>query len=166
MKSLHVAIVSLLVIWPAGMPAQQGGSTKAFTGARVIDGTARAPVDNATILVRGGRIVAIGPAVTIPADAERVPLAGKTIIPGLVNAHGKSAIPWSSRGGNPRPRTSEGSATYAAYGAPGISLGDPGGTSRRGQSETRTDRARLFVAGPVLARRRRRGGKLVDEDRR
>ena len=66
------------------------GGVKAFTGARVIDGTDRAPIDNATIVVRDGRIVAVGPAasVTVPAGAERVSLAGKTVIPGLVNAHG------------------------------------------------------------------------------
>src|SRR3954469_23362360 len=71
-------------------PAQQPASSTAFTGARVIDGTDRAPIDNATILVRGGKIVAVGPAagVTVPAGAQRVPLAGKTVIPGLVNAHG------------------------------------------------------------------------------
>ena len=66
-------------------PAQQPAAVKAFTGVRLIDGTDRAPIDNATIVVRDGRIVAVGPAasVTIPAGAERVSLAGKTVIPGL-----------------------------------------------------------------------------------
>ncbi len=51
---------------PVTTPAQQPAPTTAFTGARVIDGTDRAPIDNATILVRDGRIVAVGaaPAVT------------------------------------------------------------------------------------------------------
>jgi len=62
--------------------AQSPGGVKAFTGARVIDGTDRAPIDNATILVRDGRIVSVGPAasVTAPAGAERVSLAGKHVI--------------------------------------------------------------------------------------
>ena len=38
MKSLHIGIVCLLALWPAGVPAQPSASTKAFTGARVIDG--------------------------------------------------------------------------------------------------------------------------------
>ena len=44
---------------------------KAFVGARVVDGTDRAPIDNAVIVVREGRIVTVGPLgrVTIPADA-------------------------------------------------------------------------------------------------
>src|SRR4051812_2504541 len=71
-------------------PAQQAGGTIAFTGARVIDGTDKAPIADATILVRGGKVVAVGAeaSVTIPAGAQRVGLAGKTIIPGIVNAHG------------------------------------------------------------------------------
>ena len=51
-----VAVLSVIT------PAQQPAATIAFTGARVIDGTDRAPIDNATILVRGGKIVAVGPA--------------------------------------------------------------------------------------------------------
>ena len=48
----------------------------------------------------GRQIVAAGPAarVAVPAGAERVSLAGKTVIPGLINAHGTSQ-PWASRAG-------------------------------------------------------------------
>jgi imidazolonepropionase-like amidohydrolase len=170
MKSLHVALVSLLVIWPAGTPAQQGGSTKAFTGARVIDGTGRAPVDNATILVRGGRIVAVGPAVTIPADAERVPLAGKTIIPGLVNAHGHVGNTVGLEGGKySAENVQKDLRTYAAYGVTTVfSLGDDQAASiaaRDSQKTPALDRARLFVAGPVLAPKTvDEARKFVDED--
>src|ERR1043165_8601388 len=90
MKSTSILLTgAAIVVLAVTAPAQQAPTT-AFTGARVIDGTDRAPIDNATILVRGGRIVAVGAAsaVTVPAGAQRVPLAGKTVIPGLVNAHG------------------------------------------------------------------------------
>jgi len=65
----------------------------ALTGARVITiaqaAGAPAVIENATILVEGNKISAVGPAarVTIPANARRVDLRGKTIIPGLVDAH-------------------------------------------------------------------------------
>jgi len=41
------------------------------------------------VLVAGGRIVAVGPAATmaVPADAERITLPGKTLIPGLIELH-------------------------------------------------------------------------------
>ena len=60
----------------------------------VIDGTGSAAIDNATIVIRDGRIVAIGPsaATPIPGDAEVVDYAGKTIIPGLISAHSHVGI--------------------------------------------------------------------------
>src|ERR1700716_988025 len=68
--------------------ATAAAQDKAFTGARIIDGTGKAPVENATVLVHNGRVAAIGPGVKIPEDAQRIDVAGKTIIPGLINAHG------------------------------------------------------------------------------
>ena len=100
-------------------PAQQPSSTIAFTGARVIDGTDRAPIDNATILVRGGKIVAVGAAsaVTVPAGAQRVPLAGKTVIPGLVNAHGHVGNTVGMEQGHySAENVARDLKTYAAYG--------------------------------------------------
>ena len=56
------------------------------TGARVVDGTDRAPIDNATIVsgTAGSSPVGAGDRVTIPPGAARVSLAGKTVIPVLV----------------------------------------------------------------------------------
>ena len=61
----------------------------AVVGATVIDGTGKPPLKNATVLVRGGRIVAVGPRdkVKVPADAVKVDAAGKYIIPGLWDMH-------------------------------------------------------------------------------
>ena len=87
----HIALLgAFAVVAVVALTAQQPAAVKAFTGMRLVDGTDRAPIDNATILVRDGRVAAAGPAasVTIPADAERVSLAGKHVIPGLINAHG------------------------------------------------------------------------------
>ena len=73
------------------VPAAKPRGTVALVGARVVT-MARADggiVDDATILIRGDRIVAVGPraSVTIPAGAITVDVTGKTIIPGLVDAH-------------------------------------------------------------------------------
>ena len=61
--------------------------TTALRGARVIDGRGGAAIDNATILIRGGRIVAIGSSsgTPVPNVAEVVNYTGKTIIPGLIS---------------------------------------------------------------------------------
>ena len=63
-------------------------STIALTNARVITMDARRSViDRATILVRRNRIEAIGPDVAVPAGARVFDLAGRTIMPGIVDAH-------------------------------------------------------------------------------
>jgi imidazolonepropionase-like amidohydrolase len=135
-----------------------GGRVTAFTGARVIDGTDKPPLDNATIVIRDGRIIAIGPAarVQVPTGATRVSLAGKTVIPGLVNAHGHVG---NTLGLQPATYSAESVTrdlkTYAAYGVTTVvSLGDDheaGIAARDAQATSSLDRARLFVAGPVLA---------------
>jgi len=45
---------------------------KAFTGARIIDGTGKVAIENATLLVRNGRIEGVGRSVRIPPDAQRI----------------------------------------------------------------------------------------------
>jgi imidazolonepropionase-like amidohydrolase len=153
-------------------PAQQPASTTAFTGARVIDGTDRGPIENATILVRGGRIVSVGPAaaVTIPAGAQRVSLAGKTAIPGLVNAHGHVGNTVGMEQGHySADNVTRDLKTYAAYGITTVfSLGDDqaaGFAARDAQRTPTLNHARLFVAGPVLAPKSPADAvKLVDED--
>ena len=61
-----------------------------FESARLITGDGGAPIEDAAFLVEGGRITQVGRRgqVTAPAGAARVDLAGKTVIPGIVDAHG------------------------------------------------------------------------------
>ncbi len=65
--------------------------TVAFTGGRVItmEGADGGVLENATVVVTGNRIMAVGPSgqVTVPAGAHRVDAAGKTLIPGLIDVH-------------------------------------------------------------------------------
>ena len=69
--------------------AQAPAGVTAFEGARVIVGDGRPAIDNATIVVNGGRIEQIGPAsgVKVPAGAARVSLAGKTVMPTIIDTH-------------------------------------------------------------------------------
>ena len=68
---------------------QAGAGVTAFEGARVVVGDGSAPIENATIVVRDTRIEAVGPAgsVQVPEGAGRVDLSGKTVIPGIIDAH-------------------------------------------------------------------------------
>ncbi len=66
----------------------------ALTGARIVtmrDG-GRSPqsvIENGTVVIEANRITAVGPSasVTIPPGAKRIDARGKTIIPGLIDAH-------------------------------------------------------------------------------
>ncbi len=61
------------------------GQTIAITGGTVypISGP---KVENATVLIRDGRIVAVGANLQVPADAQRVNASGKWVTPGLIDA--------------------------------------------------------------------------------
>lgn len=117
--------------------------TRAFTNLTLIDGTTRAPVRNATLLVRGDRVLAAGPSssVPIPAGALRTSLGGKFVIPGLINTHGHVNAPADL-------------LTYAAYGITTVfSLGgEPASVfaARAEQDAPTLNRARVYLAGPVL----------------
>ncbi|MCC6770747.1 MAG: amidohydrolase family protein [Gemmatimonadaceae bacterium] len=83
--TLVSALAAILLAWPAPASAQ----TLAITGATVIDGTGRAAMPDATVLIVDGRIAALGAArtVTIPVGATRVDGRGKFVIPGLMDAN-------------------------------------------------------------------------------
>jgi imidazolonepropionase-like amidohydrolase len=59
----------------------------AITGATLIDGTGAEPVHNATVLVEGDRITAVGRGLDIPRDAEVIDAAGATLMPGMIDCH-------------------------------------------------------------------------------
>ena len=63
--------------------------TIALTHVRVIDGTGAPARENQTLIIRDGRIAALGDAasVQLPAGARELDLSGKSVIPGLVMLH-------------------------------------------------------------------------------
>jgi imidazolonepropionase-like amidohydrolase/Tol biopolymer transport system component len=63
-------------------------STVAITHARVITmDAARSVIDNATVLIRGNRIESISSGGAVPAGYTEIDAAGKTVMPGIVDAH-------------------------------------------------------------------------------
>ncbi len=65
------------------------GPIVALERVRVIDGTGGPVLEDQTVLLRDGRIAAVGPAATVavPEGAERHDLSGHTVIPGMVGMH-------------------------------------------------------------------------------
>src|SRR5688500_17426470 len=77
-----VAVVTILFALASSAHAQ----TTAYEGARLIvgDGTV---LENGTLVVQGDKIVAAGAGVQAPAGANRVNLAGKTVMPMIIDTH-------------------------------------------------------------------------------
>jgi imidazolonepropionase-like amidohydrolase len=141
MLRLPACLVFALAAAVAPLQAQR----TAFTEFTLHDGTGRAPVTDAVLLVRDGRIEAVGrrDAVPIPADASVVRLGGGAhVMPGLINAHGHVT------------RVSD-LSRYAAYGVTTVwSLGDEPDAVMAVRAERGLPapaRSRVWAAGPVLA---------------
>ena len=58
----------------------------AFVGARVVDGTGSPPRESVTVVLRNGLITSVGES-DPPADCHVIDLEGKTLLPGLIDAH-------------------------------------------------------------------------------
>ncbi|MEO0653053.1 MAG: amidohydrolase family protein, partial [Planctomycetota bacterium] len=82
-------------------PARQA-SVRAFVGARLVPVTAD-PIDDGVLVVRDGKIEALGPrgTVPIPADAEVVSWQGRTVLPGLICTHSHIGQPWGADSSHP-----------------------------------------------------------------
>lgn len=63
--------------------------TRVVAGATLIDGTGSPPVPDAAIVIAEGRIRQVGPraALSWPPDAEVIDVAGRTVLPGLIDGH-------------------------------------------------------------------------------
>ena len=78
----------LAVAWLTVVAAAQS-PTVVFDGARIIDGNGGPAIESGRMVVRDGRIMAIGSqqAIAVPNGAARVDVRGKTIMPVMVNVH-------------------------------------------------------------------------------
>ena len=95
-------LASALLFHSAASLAAQS-DTWALTNARIQTVT-RGVIEKGTILIRKGLIEAVGPTVTVPADARVIDLAGKTVTPGifdLTSSLGLPAAPTPGGGGAP-----------------------------------------------------------------
>jgi imidazolonepropionase-like amidohydrolase len=77
-----VGALSALIISTASAANAQ---TIAITGGKVYPVSGPA-IENGTVLVRDGKIVAVGADVSVPNDATRIDATGKWVTPGLINA--------------------------------------------------------------------------------
>src|SRR5690606_6692946 len=125
-------------------PFAKRDGTVALVGGTAITMKGDEVIRDATIVVRGNRIVAIGPSssVPVPADAKRIDITGKYVIPGLIDVHahvgaGSSGI---------TPRSHWGYLANLAFGV--TTMHDPSN-----DTETVFAASELIKAGELVAPR-------------
>src|SRR3712207_9366554 len=87
MKKLLLLLFALAC---ASAPSRAQGEQRAvaYTGATVINANGQT-INDGVLVVRGGRVVAVGPrsSTRVPEGAQVVDVAGKVIMPGIVDTH-------------------------------------------------------------------------------
>src|SRR5688572_18825997 len=172
--STRVALVTLLMVPVIGgavsprsaAQAPSDTSVTALVGVRIIDGTGRPAIERGTIMISDGRITTAGASVPIPAGATRVDLAGKTVMPGMINAH--AHVQHLTKTMPIRDDLVRRLRTYASYGiTTAVSLGQTTTEEqaeviklRDEQDRVALDRARVYTSGPSI-----RNQKTPDEVR-
>ena len=65
------------------------GKVLVVQGGTLIDGTGRPPVENAVVIIQGGRFKAVGRQgqIAVPEQAEVIDARGRTILPGFIDGH-------------------------------------------------------------------------------
>jgi imidazolonepropionase-like amidohydrolase len=83
------AAAAAIAAAPALLAGQPAPRALVLDNVRLIDGTGAPAVSPARVVVRADRVVAAGPAgdVAVPEGAERLDLAGRTVMPGLIDVH-------------------------------------------------------------------------------
>src|SRR5262245_36685209 len=167
MKSIHhPARIMLTIVAALGLgyssaavpsPASFNGAgvrissnVRAFVGAKIIDGTGKAAIGDAVLVVRDGRIEAVGPSARVrpPSGAQTINLDGKFVIPGLISSHvhisdvqGVRPPEWTDQ------NTLRQLGVFARYGVTTVlSLGgeqEPAYSARRNQNTPSLDRTRI-----------------------
>jgi len=141
MRQVRLLILVVVAAWSVTAFGQ--GSVTVFEGARVIVGDARPPIENASFVVSGGRFTQVGRAadVKVPAGAMRVNLAGKTVMPTIIDTHNHLSQTREMLIDDLRRRAYFGVAAAVSMGQ------DTTDASYQMRAETMPGLARMFTAG-------------------
>ena len=107
MRRRAIAFVTLAVLAALWLPdavkvdgqaQDRGPRVIALRGGTVYTVT-KGTIQNATVLIRDGRIAAVGTSVSVPSDAQVVDVSGKHVTPGIIDAHSHIANDSINEGG-------------------------------------------------------------------
>jgi imidazolonepropionase-like amidohydrolase len=138
-------LAALAAVAVGGIAVSHGQSTiTVYEGARIIVGDGSAPIENGAFMVEGTRISRVGRTVTdlkAPAGASRISLAGKTVMPAIIDTH--------THMGDTRDAMVDLLRRKARFGVGAVlSLGlDPGDVAFKLRDERLPNAGRLLTAG-------------------
>ena len=144
-NAVSVAATVLLAI--AGLSGSARAQVTAYEGARLIVGDGSAPIENATLVVNGTRIVQAGRAadVSAPAGAAHVSLTGKTVMPMIIDTHTHLSTTREALTRDLKRRAYYGVSAALSLGTDGFGLLDM-------RDQTIPGAARFFSAGTGITR--------------
>jgi imidazolonepropionase-like amidohydrolase len=85
-------LTAVLAALGFGAGAQEAGKTVALTGATILSVGPQGTIEKGTLLLRDGKVVAIGKDVQVPAGATVIDLSGRFVMPGIIDCHSHTAI--------------------------------------------------------------------------
>ncbi len=94
MKTLHrlgTIVVGLMLVSLAQAEGRSSGQTILIRNATIMTVT-KGTIKNGSILIRDGKIAAVGKRVRAPADAQVIDATGKYVIPGIIDCHSHIAV--------------------------------------------------------------------------
>ena len=120
----------------------------ALTNVLLIDGTGAEPRPGQTVVIRAGKIAAVGPATSVrpPAGARTMDLAGHTLIPGIVGMH--DHLFYTAAGGRAVQMSYTGPRLYLGSGV--TTIRTTGGRSPYAEINLRQSIDRGLVPGPRI----------------
>ncbi|MFV0389077.1 MAG: amidohydrolase family protein [Pyrinomonadaceae bacterium] len=94
MKEIKFIVFTILALSFVNVFAQNGGTqqnrigragTFAITNARIVT-VSGAEIPNGTLIIKNGKIAALGAGIVVPADAEKIDGTGLSVYPGMIDA--------------------------------------------------------------------------------
>jgi len=104
---------ALVVVALCAVASSLGAQTIAITGGKVYP-VSGPPIEGGTVLIRNGKIAAVGKDIAIPSDVEKIDATGKWVTPGLVNSSTSVGLGDVGFSGGPRELGAKGHDGIAA----------------------------------------------------
>ncbi len=86
------ALIGVLALLGSGGRSEAQDAVTAITNATIMTVGPAGTIDKGTILIKGGKITAVGASVAVPAGATVIDAASRVVTPGIIDAHSHTAV--------------------------------------------------------------------------